>query len=575
MKPIKYSFHLVQLTTIVIVAATKPVVAEELNKLSAHRDLSSSQISNHLNNQQVSDLKISTSAKDLLVQNNPSQEVVEVTGVQISQTERGLEIILETTGEEQLSSLILPEENKNNLVIEILDTVLALPTGDEFRETNPVEGITEVRVTQVDATSIRVTITGENNAPSAEVILSDRNLVLEVTPEVTAETEIDEEIEIIVTAEGEEDYFVPDASTATRTDTQLLNVPQSIQVVPQEVLEDQQVTSLDEALRNVSGVVGGTTEGTSFRFAIRGFERAIILRDGFRLSASDNLARSGFQNLSEVANLERIEVLKGPASILYGELNPGGVINLVTKKPLAEPFYEAELAIGNRDFFEPRIDFSGPLTSDNSLLYRLNALYQNQDDFRDFEQNIERFFISPVLTWNIGERTELRVELEYLDDERPYDTGLIAFGEGVIDIPRDRILNEPGDFNQTETLITGYTLNHRFSENWQLRNRFQYARQDRDGVVAIPIMFDEATGNLLRADSSVNDFRENYALQTNVVGEFATGSIEHKLLFGVDFSETNVDLLTEVNISQPLPLNVFDPVYDAFPRDVIPILKSS
>ena len=561
MKPVRIQLYLFSAFFFISIATAKLVMAGEAKNsytLASNRNLNSS-------NYQQQKRKISTSATDLLVQSN----LTRVTGVELNQTDDGLEVILKTAaGGERLVPLVVPEGN--NLVIDILDATLGFELRNGIREVNPAPEISEVTLNQVDDNSIRLTITGENQAPSVEIVPVRDDLVLSVTTQrTTAEQEPDESIEIIATgeAEDENDYYVPDASTATRTDTPVRDVPQSIQVVPQKVLEDQQVTSLDEALRNVSGVVGGTTEGGSFRFSIRGFERASILRDGFNISASDNLARSGFQNLSEIANLERIEVLKGPASILYGEVNPGGVINLVSKKPLAEPFYEAELELGNHNFVQPRIDLSGPLTSNGSLLYRLNALYQNEDDFRDFDQNNERFFISPALTWKIGERTELGIQLEYLDDERPYDTGLVAFGEGVIDIPRDRILNEPDDFNDLETLTTSYTLNHRFNKNWQLRNRFQYGRQDRDGVVAIPINFDEATGNLLRADSAVDNFKENYALQTNVVGEFSTGAIDHKLLFGVDFSNTYADLLTEVNIASPLPLNVFDPVYNAVPRD--------
>ncbi|WP_222427037.1 TonB-dependent siderophore receptor [Hyella patelloides] len=507
-----------------------------------------------------------TSASYLLAQQNSA--IVRVTAVELNQTDNKLEVILKTSaGSERLVPLILPEGKE--LVIDILDATLESSLKDGIEELNPAPQIRKITVNQTTRDSIQIRITGAAQTPSVEIVTGTDDLVLSISPQgTTTATEPDEEIEIIATGEREDDdYFVPDATTGTRTNTPARDVPQSIQVVPQQVLEDQQITNLEEALRNVSGVVGGTTEGTSFRFAIRGFERATILSDGFTLSASDNLARSGFQNLSEIANLEQIEVLKGPASILYGEVNPGGVINLVTKKPLAEPFYEAELELGNRNFVKPRIDISGSLTSDGSLLYRLNALYQNDDGFRDFDQNNERFFIAPALTWNIGKRTQVGFQLEYLDDQRPYNSGLIAFGEGVIDVDRGRIFNEPDDFNHTETLTTGYTLSHSFNENWQIRNQFQYGRQNRDGLTATPINFDETTGNLLRADSSVDDFKENYALQTNMVGEFTTGAIEHKLLFGVDFSNTYADLLTEVNFTDLLPLNVFDPVYGAFPRD--------
>lgn len=163
---------------------------------------------------------------------------------------------------------------------------------------------------------------------------------------------------------------------------------------------------------------------------MRGFERARVLRDGFRLSPSDSFGNTGILTLPETANLERIEVLKGPASILYGEIQPGGVINLVTKKPTSEPFFEGELQLGSRDFLRPRIDVSDALTADKRLRYRLNALLQRDDGFRNFDRDIERQFIAPVVTWNISDRTDLTLDLEYLHDERPYDTGLLAFGRG-------------------------------------------------------------------------------------------------------------------------------------------------
>lgn len=231
-----------------------------------------------------------------------------------------------------------------------MDATLALPTANEFRQTNPIPGITEISAVQVN-NNIRVTITGEKQAPVAEVIRSPQNLVLNITPEAstaqsqpdnvtpeasTVQSQPDEELEIIVTGEREDnDYFVPDATSAARTDTPILDTPQSVQIIPQKVLEDQQVIRLDEALRNVSGVTfGGTNLGRSLEFSIRGFDEAPILRNGFRQFGADVV--------QETANLERVEVLKGPASVLYGEIEPGGLINLVTKKPTSTPFYEIQ-----------------------------------------------------------------------------------------------------------------------------------------------------------------------------------------------------------------------------------------
>lgn len=513
----------------------------------------------------------STSAQDLLAQENAPVSLVRITGVELEQTDDGLEIVFQTPTKQKLVPLIRPEGN--NLVIDILDATLALPTGNEFRETNPLPGITEISAVQVDDSSIRVTITGEKQVPSAEVIPSQENLVLEVTPEAsTAQTQPNEAIEINVTAEGEDNnYFVPDTTTATRTDTPILNTPQSIQVIPQEVLEDQQVIRLDEALRNVSGVTfGGTDLGRNLQFSIRGFDEAPILRNSFRQFGADIIP--------ETANLERIEVLKGPASVLYGEIEPGGLINLVTEKPTSTPFYEIQTQFGNRNFISPSIDFSGPLTADGNLLYRLNALYRTSDDIQNVDQDTERFFISPVVTWRIGDRTDLTFELEYLNEERPPSFGIPAIGDEIADIPFDRITNEPDDFSEEEFFSAGYDFEHRFNDNWKLRNAFRFTKQNALLEVAYPFEIDEETGTVTRFWAAQPQDGESYSLQTSAAGEFATGEIDHELLFGVDLNlaEDNFNDQIRLDDSNPLELNLFDPVYGIAPRpdfDELPLIS--
>lgn len=509
--------------------------------------------------------------------------VVQVRGVRLNPTPDGLEVILETPLGQQLQASTRSEGN--SLIAEIPNAVLVLPQGEAFRASNPVAAISSVTVTQLDARRIRVTVTGKERLPTARLIRSERALVFSLTapasatatqPKPTPEAPLsaqpveptlssaegeDDENEILVTGERETGYSVPNASTATRTDTPLRDIPQSIQVIPQQVIEDQQVIRLEEALRNTSGVTfSGTVGGRGSEFSIRGFEDAPVLRDGFRRYGS-------FQSFPEVANLERIEVLKGPASILYGEIQPGGLINLVSKKPLAEPFYEAELQVGNRSFVRPRFDISGPLTSDGRLLYRLNGLYRRGDSFRGFDQEDRRFFISPVITWKISDRTDLTVSLEYTDDKRAADFGLPAFGNKVVDVPRDRISNEPNDALTNKYLNVGYNLEHRFNENWKLRNAFRYSSYDYDyNVVALAFAFDEATGTVDRFFASQDGQDKNYALQTNLIGEVATGSINHTLLFGVDLSRNHERIYSVGDFVTPIRLNIFNPVYRQFPK---------
>lgn len=487
-----------------------------------------------------------------------AQRITRVAGVEVTQTKEGLELVLETAaGNERLVPLFVSQGN--DLIIDILDATLAFELRNGVIRTNPVPGITTISVNSLDENSIRIKITGEQQAPSAEVVSGSDGLVLSVTPErVIAES--DESIEIIATGEVEnDDYLVPDASTATRTNTPIRDIPQSIQVIPQQVIEDQQAIGLDEILTNVSGVVPDGSNGNfTESFNIRGFDNTPVLQDGFRQFG-------GFgQNFVETANLEQVEVLKGPASILYGEIEPGGIINLVTKKPLAQPLYEAKLQLGNRALVRPQIDFSDALTSDGRLSYRLNALYRHENSFRDFDQDFKRFFIAPVISWQIGDRTDLTIQLDYTDDESPFDTGLPASGNGIVDVPFESIIEEPDSIVENETINIGYSLEHRFSDNWRLRNAFRFSERDIFLNGPITIDFDQETGDLSRFLGIQNDDIENYTLQTNVVGEFDTGSVQHTLLFGVDLNRTDDRSISRFDFFALETLNIFDPVFGVF-----------
>ena len=531
-----------------------------------------------------------------------SQTLVEVQGVRLNPTPKGLEVILETAAGKQLQ--VSTSSQGYTAIADIPNAQLRLPDGRKlFRVINPVEGIAAVTVTQQSANSIRAIVTGNRVVPTAQVITRAEGLVLNLTtapaaadapaeptapvaetptaqqpegeteqpastePEVEVEAEPEakpegeDDIEIVVTGE-ETGYAIPETADVTRTNIPILNTPRSIQVVPEQVIEDQQVIRLEEALRNVSNVFQENTGGDrTERFTIRGFRTTNVLRDGFR-----QFGQAGF---AETANLERIEVLKGPASILYGNTEPGGTINLVTKKPLSEPFVEPTLQVGSYDFFRPQIDATGPLTSDGSLLYRLNAVYESGGNFRDFDQDINRFFIAPVLTWNISDRTNLTVELEYLNDERPFDRGVVALGNGIADIPVSRIYGEPDDYVNSEDFNVSYRLEHRFSDNWRLRNAFRYQRRDSSlfGTQGTGDL-DETTGILEREYANLDQFNEAYSLQTSVVGEFATGSVAHTLAFGVDLVRDSFEQIARFGLDSivPAPINIFDPVYRVLPR---------
>jgi iron complex outermembrane receptor protein len=330
--------------------------------------------------------------------------------------------------------LIFAQEN--TLIIDILDAVLTLPDGNEYKTENPNDEIVEVTVTQLDVSSIRITVTGKNTVPTAQVMPSDQNLVLSLTPS-TETINAAEDIEVVATqAEQQTGYVVPNVTTGTGTDTPLLDIPQSIQVVPQQVIRDRNATELGQALETVPGVVSVGGRGTSVfgpGFLIRGFGASgDIFRDGIPYFSLAPLSTS---------DIQQIEVLKGPASVLFGAGEPGGIINLISKKPLADPYASVSFTAGNFDTYQTAIDLSGPVNDQKTLKYRLNVSYENYGSFRDFVDG-ERWVVSPVLAWDITPNTSLNLFGQYVSNRETIDTGIPALGNGVVDIPRDRFLGE-------------------------------------------------------------------------------------------------------------------------------------
>ncbi|MEM6435196.1 MAG: TonB-dependent siderophore receptor, partial [Cyanobacteria bacterium P01_D01_bin.115] len=189
---------------------------------------------------------------------------------------------------------------------------------------------------------------------------------------------------------------------------------------------------------------------------------------------------------------------------------------------------------------EPSLDLTGPLTPDGSLNYRVNALARREDYFRDFETGVDREFIAPMLSWQISDSTDLLVELAYRNETRPYETGIPSIDGGEPDIPFERALTYRNLESTIESTRLGYQFEHRFSDSWKLRNASYYGRVDTftftNGAETFgPGIFDPITGTINLIPGTFEQPSSTAAIQTNVVGEFSTGSIEHTLLAGIDF----------------------------------------
>lgn len=510
-----------------------------------------------------------------------------MTGVKLEQTPAGLNLILTVPSGGNLQ--VLTNREGSSLTGTIQNAQLQLANAPDFQQDNPSPDIAKLTVQPGEGNNIQIRIVGATGAPQVQFLQQEGQLTLALTPTtevvVTPQTETitrgspqtaerqGDDIEIVVTDEGSRGYFVPNASTATRTNAPITETPLSIQVVPQQVLRDQQVINLQQALTNVSGVrYDGAAGGRDSLFSIRGFSEAPVLRDGFRLYGN-------FQGDPEVSNLERIEVLKGPSSTLYGQIEPGGLINLILKKPEPDAFYRLNLGIGNRNLIRPSFDINSPITKNGDLLYRIPGVYSNQDSFRDFDNPYQRYALAPVLRWKISDRTQVDFLMEYINDTGPADFGLPAIPGGTIpDIPFSRVTTDPSDTLDKQYISIGYNLEHKISSRWKLNNAFRNIRYDYSySVVALPIVFVPSTGTLFRFFADQDGNAQYYSLLTTLTGVLTTGPVKHTLIVGFDMNCTDQLIETVGNFSFPpaSPLNIFNPVYAPKPsRSSLPLAQS-
>ena len=352
-------------------------------------------------------------------------------------------------------------------------------------------------------------------------------------------------------------YLATRSATATKMDVPIIDTPASIQVVPRDVINDQGATRLADVVRNVSSVqVSGANGGRSDLFLIRGFAARRIARDGF-------LSPSSFGDAAQLglANVERVEVLKGPPSILYGPAGPGGLVNIITKKPQPEPHYSLTGRAGSFDFYRGDVDLNQPLTEDGKLLARLNASYENADSFRDHFINSERIQVAPSLRWVPTSRTTVDLDLEYYDRRHQFDYGVIAVDGKAPALPRERFLGEERDRVDSDEIRIQASVDHELNDDWSLRTLARFSDTNAVSTQSYPFGLAADGRTLNRRFYAFDQDFQNYALQANLIGKFETGPLEHQLLFGADSNFTRFESTAyDADLDA---IDIFNPVYGA------------
>ncbi|MGV1951092.1 TonB-dependent siderophore receptor [Agrobacterium vitis] len=348
-------------------------------------------------------------------------------------------------------------------------------------------------------------------------------------------------------------------STATRTDTPLLDVPQAVNVVSGEALKDQGARSLDDALANISGITQANTLG--------GTQDAVIRR-GFGDNRDGSILTDGMKTalpFSFNATTDRVEVLKGPASTLYGILDPGGMVNVVTKKPedvFSGEVYSSVTGYGAGKYGSTSgLDVTGPIAG-TDFSYRFIAEGQKSDYWRNFGET-KKWMVAPSLSWS-GEDTEVTVSYMHEDYSVPFDRGTIFdLNTGhAVDLSRRTRLDETYNITDGTSDLAKVSIDRQLSDDWKLSLNYAYSRNEYSDNQARVTGYNSTTGAVTRrADATQYSTSYNHAVRADLTGEVEIGGLQNDLLFGVsyDYSDTlRTDMLRCANSSN---FNINNPVY--------------
>lgn len=358
------------------------------------------------------------------------------------------------------------------------------------------------------------------------------------------------------------------AVTGTRTETPIAAVPQAISVIPRRQLDEQAVKSVGDGLRYTPGVfadtrIGGVLESVFLR-GFGGFAAGATnpqLLDGLPLAKGGGWAA---QVIDPYA-LDRIEVLRGPASVLLGQASPGGVVNMATKQPTERPYHEILLATGNRNRAEAAFDASGPLGTDWG--YRVTGLGRRVDEQADHSKQ-QRLLLAPTLVWTPDAATRVTLTGFYQNDPDNNFAGWLPAAGTLLSGPagpirRSFFAGEPGfDSYDRQQYMVGYAMEHRFDDTWTLRQTARYAHIDtRFEGVAVNFIFPFATATRLnRAASWSDEAVDALALDQQIEARFATGPLRHTLLVGIAYQGSWSDIRAS-GFGYVPPIDVVAPVY--------------
>lgn len=362
-------------------------------------------------------------------------------------------------------------------------------------------------------------------------------------------------------------YNTPTATSATKIEAPLRDIPQTVNVVPAELLRDQGARSMQDALKNAPGIGLSHGDGQRDQVTIRGFS---AIADQFIDGLRDDALY--FRDLS---NIERIEVIKGPASVLYGRGSSGGLINRITKKPGSDL---AEITGRLGSWSEKRGEFDLARTfRDGAAALRVTGAVERADSYRS-QQFLDREALAPSVALTLTPDTKLLVQGEYLSDRRVTDFGIPAFRGRPVNVPASTYYGAANardvDFTQANVIASGFTLSHRISAEWSFRNALRGYKYSLERNNTLPGTVNEAAQTVSLNHGNVRRHETGVFNQAELTQKTRLAGMEHQLLYGLELGQQRKDqfFVTQNNVAT---VSLFNPVLPVLPLTAIGVPSSN
>ena len=332
-------------------------------------------------------------------------------------------------------------------------------------------------------------------------------------------------------------------NTATKSALEPEETPQGITVIDEEQLDQRGVKSLNQALRYAPGVVTeqkGASVTMYDTFSIRGFSNNQSYYDGLVLPF---LTGWNLQPQIDPIAIQQVEVFKGPTSVLYGAMPPGGMVNMIAKTPQEDGATKVGVSTGSRNLMEASIDTTGQL-GDSDFSYRLVALARKQDSQVDHAEE-ERYVIAPSLDWQVSDRTLINFNLYYQNDPSMGTNSAMPLEVLKASDPSVSMGDKSWSTFEREVLMLGYKINHQINDNWTFLQNARYtdASLYQENTYHTATNFNPATGSLIRNAYSTDEDSQSFVIDNQVSGRLEISGLEHNLLFGVDYLKLTGDSL--------------------------------